>query len=258
MRSSDSRHGALPLTRAGLEAWSGSPRGRRLLAIEEREVRSVLPDFFGRHLLQIGSWGRGQRLLRGAEMLHSAVLGTVPGFGARGVVEAERLPILGKSVDAVLLPHTLEYSSSPHDLLREVSRVLTDRGRLVVLGFNPWSLWSLRGRVGLWPRALPPGGSHLTIGRLSDWLHLLEFEVVRIRRFGTRLPRGTEGGRAAGWSLAGPLLTPWLEGYMLVAKKQVIPMTRMGNPMRAQIVRPLLGRGAAVGMSGNAHSEQQQ
>lgn len=258
MRSSESRPWALALTRAGLESWIRSPRGRRLLAIEERELRSVLPDFFGRHLLQIGSWGRGQRLLRGGEMLHNAVLGTVPGLAARGLIEAERLPLLSKSVDAILLPHTLEYSSSPHELLREVSRVLTDRGRLIVLGFNPWSFWSLRGRVGLRPRALPPGGWHLGTGRLSDWLRLLGFEVTRVRRFGTRFPAGTEAGQTARWSLTGPLLAPWLEGYMLIAKKQVIPMTRIGQPLRAQIVRPLLGSGAAVGMSGNAHSESQQ
>src|SRR5262245_63937343 len=102
--------GGAPLNRHTLELWLRSPRGRRLLALEERELKRVLPDLFGRHVLQIGSWGRGDSLLASSEMLHRAVLGTVADAGADAAAlsEPERLPIQDKSVDAVLLPHCLE------------------------------------------------------------------------------------------------------------------------------------------------------
>src|SRR2546425_987337 len=138
------RSGGRPFDRHIFELWLRSARGRRLLEVEEAELARTLPELFGRHLLQIGSWGRGTRLLAASQMLHSAVLGTVRGFDEQALTQPEHLPLMAKSVDAVLLPHSLEFVRSPQSVLREVNRVLTDRGRLLVLGFNPWSFWGLR------------------------------------------------------------------------------------------------------------------
>ena len=232
------RRGGAPFNRHTLELWLRSPRGRRLLALEEREIKRVLPDLFGRHVLQIGSWGRGDKLLETSEMLHRAVLGTVPDLGAQALAEPERLPIQEKSVDAVILPHCLEFSRSPYPVLREVNRILSDRGRLVVLGFNPWSAWAWRQWLGLRYRAFPPGARFVGLGRLSDWLELLDFEVCEVRRYGVGFPwmrpSSDEGHGLGRW------LGAWSEGYLLVAKKRVIPMTLVGRLQRAA-VRPILG-----------------
>ena len=228
MRSSatSGSQGGQPFSRYALELWLRSPRGRQVQALEERELRRVLPDLFGRHVLQIGSWGRGDTLLQSSEMLHRAVIGTMPDLGAQAIAEIERLPILDKSVDAVLLPHALEFSRSPHPVLREVNRILSDRGRLIILGFNPWSAWAWRQHLGLRYRAFPAGARFVGERRLHDWLELLDFEVLEVRRFGTRwIDR---------WFRAGP------QGYLLVAKKRVIPMSLVGRRVRAH-VKTLLG-----------------
>ena len=164
--------GGRPFSRPALEQWLASPRGRELLTLEQRELGRVLAEIFGRHVLQIGSWGRGNELLGGAETLHQAVLGTIGDFGAAALTETERLPIAAKTVDAVVLPHTLEFTHSPHNLLREANRILTDRGRLFVMGFNPWGMWGLRQRLGLRYRAFPTGARFYSVGRLCDWLEL--------------------------------------------------------------------------------------
>lgn len=232
------RRGGSPFNRHTLELWLRSPRGRRLLALEERELKRVLPDLFGRHVLQIGNWGRGEQLLEASEMLHRAVLGTVPELGAHALAEPERLPIQEKSVDAVVLPHCLEFSRSPYPVLREVNRILSDRGRLVVLGFSPWSAWAWRQWLGLRYRAFPPGARFVSVGRLSDWLELLDFEVCELRRYGVGFPwtrpTSDDGGGVGRW------LGAWSEGYLLVAKKRVIPMSLVGRVQRAA-VRPILG-----------------
>lgn len=232
------RRGGEPFNRQTLELWLRSPRGRRLLTLEERELKRVLPDLFGRHTLQIGNWGRGDRLLEASETLHRAVLGTVPDLGAQALAEPERLPIAEKSVDAVVLPHCLEFSRSPYPVLREVNRVLTDRGRLVVLGFNPWSAWHWRQWLGLRYRAFPPGARFISVTRLSDWLDLLDFEVCEVRRYGVGFPwarPASEEGRGLG-----RLFGAWAEAYLIVAKKRVIPMTLVGRVQRAS-VRSILG-----------------
>ncbi|HUR41449.1 MAG TPA: methyltransferase domain-containing protein [Verrucomicrobiae bacterium] len=232
------RRGGSPFSRHTLELWLRSPRGRRLLHLEERELKRVLPDLFGRHVLQVGSWGRGDQLLETSEMLHRAVLGTVPDLGAQALAEPERLPVADKAVDAVVLPHCLEFSRSPYPVLREVNRVLSERGRLIVLGFSPWSAWNARQFLGLRYRAFPPGARFVSVSQLSDWLELLDFEVSEVRRYGVGFPwarPATDDGHGLGrW------LGQWSEGYLLVAKKRVIPMTFTGRAQRAA-VRPLLG-----------------
>ncbi|TDU30725.1 methyltransferase family protein [Panacagrimonas perspica] len=231
--------GGRQFTRPALEQWLGSPRGRELLTLEQRELGRVLPEVFGRHVLQIGSWGRGHELLEGAETLHQAVLGTVGDFGATALSETERLPIAAKTVDAVVLPHTLEFTHTPHNLLREANRILTDRGRLFVVGFNPWGVWGLRQRLGLRSRAFPAGARFYSVGRLCDWLELLDLEVTEVRRFGVGFPWNAPRSDGEPWSLAS-LTRPFAETYLLSAKKRVLPMNFVGRVQRAQ-VRQLVG-----------------
>ncbi|MBL6749244.1 MAG: methyltransferase domain-containing protein [Nevskia sp.] len=226
--------GGEPFSRYTLGLWQQSRRGRRLLALEARELRRLLPELFGRHILQIGNWGRGQRLLAGADMLHKAVLGTIGDAEVQSLVEPERLPVLSKSVDAVLLPHTLEFSRSPHDVLRESSRILTDRGRLLILGFSPWSPWGLRQRIGLRYAAFPPGARFVSTARLCEWLQLLDFEVLLIRRYGAGFPRmePRSADEPFGFhSLVGPIT----DAYLIMAKKRVLPVTLVGRQQRAQV-----------------------
>ncbi len=242
--------GAKPLDRLALEQWRQSPRAQRLMAQQIHEVGRVLPDLFGRHLLQIGSWGEDGELLAGSEMLHRAVLGTVRGQAGQALIEPERLPVAAKTVDAVLLAHTLEFARSPQSVLREVNRILTDRGRLLVLGFNPWSVWGLRQRLGLRYRAFPPGAQFVRAGRLHDWLELLDFEVTEIRRFsvgGTFPPVRSDGESFT----PAAFVTPMAGAYLLLAKKRVVPLSLIGRPARS-IVRPLIGTAAMPG----AHSTQ--
>lgn len=239
MPFSSSRSSRLPFNRYTLGLWLRSPRGQCQIELEARELRRVLPEVFGRHVLQIGSWSRGDELLQCCETLHHAVLGTVADFGAQAITLAEELPILSKSVDAVVLPHTLEFSASPHNVLREATRVLTDRGRLFILGFNPLGSWVLRQRLGLGYRAFPPPRHYYGVQRLTDWLELLDFEVTDTRRFGAGFPWTAARGQHEAWSLGG-LLAPLAESYLMVARKRVVPANFLGRAQRAQ-VKPLIG-----------------
>ena len=101
----------------------------------------------------------------------------------RAVVRVERpeeLPFATQSLDLVALPHVLESSSDPHEVLREAERVLRPEGRLVVSGLNPISLWGARQLLpGGLPWALPRPQHLIAQPRLRDWLKLLGFEPDR-------------------------------------------------------------------------------
>ncbi|MGH8444505.1 MAG: class I SAM-dependent methyltransferase [Solimonas sp.] len=220
--------------RRTLERWSESTRGQRLLHLEGRELRRLLPDIFGRHVLQIGSWAGGVHLLDGAETLHRAVLGTVMDGGAAAIIDPEHLPLPERSIDAVILPHTLEYCESPHKVLRETARVLNDRGRLFVLAFSPWGLAAWRNRLGLRPRAFPAGARFYGASRVGDWLQLLDFEIAEVRRFGTGFPWISPHSSTHPWT-PGALFAPFAESYLIVARKRVLPINLIGKAQRAQI-----------------------
>src|SRR5690606_10094438 len=102
-------------------------------------LESELQDLFGYHLLQI-SIDPTLDLTRGSRISHRFSL--TPQAKPQGalsplVSEYHSLPFSSEALDLVLLHHLLDYSQTPHQLLREVSRVLIPRGHLVIVGFNP-------------------------------------------------------------------------------------------------------------------------
>ena len=48
----------------------------------------------------------------------------------------EELPFATHSIDLVVMPHILEFTEDPHQVLREVERVLVPEGHVVITGFN--------------------------------------------------------------------------------------------------------------------------
>jgi SAM-dependent methyltransferase len=190
----------------GLAQWLATPAGRYLLEWEQHHLDLVVADLFGFHALQVGL--PELDALRANRMPHRWVGSesvepppsageTMPRAAVALNLDFDALPFDSASLDLVVLPHTLELARDPHQTLREVERVLVPEGRVVIVGFNPASLWGLRqglGRVRLGlglgkqrPLFLPATGEFLGYRRLRDWLRLLSFEVES-GRFGCYRP----------------------------------------------------------------------
>jgi SAM-dependent methyltransferase len=213
------------------------PLGRALLAAESELLAAVLEDVFGWELLQIGAWGGARELLAGSRTRSKTVI-AVPGLsaGADVIARPSQLPVTSDSIDAALLPHTLEFAADPYAILREVDRVLVGEGQLVVLGFRPWSLWGMRAR---WSRrGFPPGMRRvLPERRLREWLVLLGFEMIVTQPYLYLSPwsRGLSRGEGTGRMLR-PGLTYLLPAgaYLLKARKRVYAVTPIRPRWRAR------------------------
>jgi len=156
-----------------IQDWFQAPLGQYLLEKERAYLDDVTPDIFGFHALQIGMPGVDlMRESRIAHRLRVAASGT-PDLYAH----CHELPIATQSVDLVVLPHVLEFSEEPHAILREVDRVMMPEGRLVIVGFNPWSLWGMRSALGFSGEQYPWNGRFVSLPRVKDWLALLGFDV---------------------------------------------------------------------------------
>jgi SAM-dependent methyltransferase len=232
----------------GLHDWLQTPAGRYLLDWERARIDAAVVDIFGYHALQLGvpelnglkanrmphQWLATEHLQVGAEMsIQQPVL----------LCDYSALPFPASSLDMVLLPHTLEFSSDPHATLREVERVLVPEGRVVICGLNPASLWGLQQRrshlyrkMGFDQTFLPQAGEFIGYWRLRDWLRLLGFEV-EVGEFGCYRPGVTSEKwlqRMEWMDRAGPRWWPIFgAAYFLVAVKRVHGVRLMGAAWKA-------------------------
>jgi SAM-dependent methyltransferase len=208
-------------------AWFESPLGRSLLELEQRVIGDALGNVFGFELLQVGRWGAQLDLCSAARTQHHRCIAP-DATGPRAIrADFAALPIATASVEAVLLPHTLEYAAHPHELLREVERVLVGEGHVLACGFNPLGPWGLRHLLAR-RRYPPPARRLLSEGRLTDWLRLLGLEVVDSRRYLFQPPwQPRFAPRGRDWlERRGPSLLPPLAGaYFVKARKRVRGLT---------------------------------
>lgn len=207
----------------GLEHWLDSPQGRYVLAWEQARVADMVTDVFGFNALQLG--------LPELDYLAGNRIPFRQKAGETGPVDAScdlrQLPFAANSIDLVILPHVLEFYDDPHQILREVERVLIPDGQVVVTGFNPFSPWGLQRwlkRRTKGANGFPWSGEYLSPLRVRDWLQLLSFEVEP-GNFGCYVPPCTSGAWLQRWHFietAGGRWWPFAGGiYILRAIKRV-------------------------------------
>ncbi len=216
--------------RRRLRAWFHLPAGQLLLELEATEMERVLGDLFGYHLLQVDHPGRVD-LLGASRIRHNIIMmqEPQPGRGKAALCgSADALPFAAESLDVILLPHVLEFSPDPHQVLREVDRALIPEGYLIMTAFNPWSLWTLWRWLG-WRRRNPPwSGQFHSPSRVQDWLGLLGFDTLLVRSF-LHYPPVRHGALLRHLRLfeylgrrGGPFLGA---AYILLARKRVATLT---------------------------------
>lgn len=228
-------------------AWLATPKARLFLQYERRVVQRILPGLTGYRCVQIGSWGNDRCALESTGTLCHWQLGFDDSRSADIRFDGQHLPLASASIDVIVVAHALERVAQPHALLRECARVLSERGQMVVLAFNPLSPWALRqGLVSRRQPAFQPCSAPPSAARLCDWLRLLELEPEQLWRYGVGAPffggayemfGGSRWARCVGWSA---------QSYAIVARRHVIPRTRIGPPAWRRVTRPALARHSSV------------
>jgi SAM-dependent methyltransferase len=276
----------------GLTDWLKTPPGRYVLQWEQEHLDHAVADLFGFHALQLGlpeldalranrmphrwvateasqaSKPLNSSTLPGPDALQSEASATVRTAIALHC-DFDALPFDSNSLDLVVLPHALELARDPHLALREVERVLVPEGRVVIVGFNPASMWGVRQRLGRWRRRLslnmqrglflPGSGEFMRYRRLRDWLRLLSFEV-EAGRFGCYLPpvfSQTWLTRFAWVERVGDRWWPVFGAvYFVVAVKRVRGMRLVGM-VRTQRAVPHAAPAPVVANHHHQHSDEE-
>lgn len=214
--------------RQDLLRWFDQPLGRSLQAMEARYLRHSLDRLYGTVAIQLGHIGR-LNLLSTCNAPTRITLDCIPSASNAPVVAcSELLPFESKSVDVAVLPHTLDFADDPHEVLREVYRVLSPEGHVVILGFNPFSIWGLWHFIVKRRAKAPWNGKFLALYRVKDWLALLGFEATQGRMLYYRPPiqKSKFRNRLAFMEKIGDRWWPMGAGvYFIVARKRVVGMT---------------------------------
>ena len=241
----------MPDRYSALRAFWKMPLGKSLLTAEAQLLGEALEDVFGWEFLQVGAWGEGRELLAGCRTRRKIVVAPGSFSGSADIIaRPSALPVARDSVDAVLLPHTLEFASDPYAIVREVDRVLSGEGQLVVLGFQPLSLWGIRARSSR--AGFPPGMRRiLSVGRVREWLDLLGYEIVATRSYLHCTPWGKGAPEVAQSADHSPLLRrTWFNplpagAWILKARKRIRALTPIRPRLRekqpaviGQLVKP--------------------
>lgn len=162
-----------------LSQWEQILTGEELKHIQNDIIRRKLKLSFGHHLVKLGHLSSALDTKPCLIKHQINVAPTEVKPNVLGLIsEFDQLSFLSNSIDIVLMNHELEFASDPHQVLREIHRVLMPNGNLVLSVFNPFSLfifskiWPFKTQSPIWNARL------FSIARIKDWLVLLGFEII--------------------------------------------------------------------------------
>jgi len=237
------------------ENWYQTLSGRSSLDHLDGLCADMLSEIFGYYAIEMGLISEQHSLLQHSRITTGFTLldnkdkyrvqsqfSQKADFPSTLIATTEQLPIATDSVDLVIASHILESSSDPHQVLREIDRVLVPEGHCILIGFNPFSISQFIPKVGQFIKTRLNHHNTYKIQsatRVRDWFSLLGFEVVDMHYLGVR--PAIENKRifdALGWmerlgDYAGPVLGKM---YVIHAKKQVVAMRPDKKVWRAPAV----------------------
>ena len=215
--------------------WYKTFSGQSTLESLDGLCQDILSEIFGYYAVELGFLSgrcdllQSSRIAASFSLVNQSFTGFVNNTQTSVISTIEQLPLATDNVDLVIASHVLELSKDPHQVLREIDRVLVPEGDCVLVGFNPYNF----SRIGSHIRHSMNRKKHdykmRSIPRVRDWFSLLGFEVVDVHYVGMRPAlKNKRLYEAMGFldnlgSYAGAVFG---NIYVLHAKKRVVAMSK--------------------------------
>lgn len=235
--------------RSGVSTWL-QEKGKPILQAQQRIMAQTLPSIVGDAALQV-SVGTPIDLLKPANMPLQWLLSREQG----GHVQADPcyLPFMRRSLDLVVLHHSLDFEDDPHKVLHGAVSALTAGGTLIVIGFHPLSLYGFSRWAKIWRQPIPWQGRFIRPKKVAEWLWVLNCEVERVESACYGGPNYIDQGI---WHGLGERFWPKHGAfYLLVARKQTALMRPLpDNAAKATATPSMVGIGLACTAEQNSHN----
>src|SRR5699024_6957518 len=219
--------------RRGVGVWL-TEKGKPIFQAQQNLLVELLPSVVGDVAVQV-SVGTPVNMLLGAKMPQQWQLSREAG----GHVQADPcyLPFARRSLDLLLLHHSLDFEDDPHQVLHRAVDALAAGGTLIVLGFHPFSLFAL-GRLQQWQRPVPWQGRFLRPQKVAEWLRVLNCDVEHISSACYGGPKHIAQGV---WQRLGERYWPKHGAFcLLVARKRTAMMRPLPNKATKAGVAPTM------------------
>lgn len=241
MANNDSRQGYL-------RRWYANYPGQLLAQAENRLLNQFLPALFGYYLLEYGNLKsiftlKENRILNTLNVAEAGSNGSNPD----GYLDYAQMPFSEAAVDAVFLPHIVEFAEDVDVVLLEAGRLLMPEGYLILLGFNPYSLlglWQLAKRYFQKDERL---GRFRAMSRLIKQLKAQDFKIVTAKTCFYRPPLASRSwlNRCVFLEMLGRICWPDLgASYLIIAQKKVMPLSPIRVDWKTQVAQ--LGKQAVT------------
>ena len=226
-----------------LREFYESRRGQVARHMVRRAVRSIWPDVTGQRLLGLGFAtpylrqfkSEAERAIAFMPASQGVMHWPPEGPGVVSLVDETELPLPDYAVDRVLLVHSLENSESLRGLLREIWRVLTGDGRLLVVAPNRRGIWARSDRT-------PLGWGHPYSGaQLSRLLRDNMFTPIRTQRalYVPPVNNFTFLRSAPAWERIGARFFPTFAGVVMIESGKQLYAGTM-KPAKRKLSRPVV------------------
>lgn len=168
--------------------------GQAVLRAEAELLSPILEAQRGYHVLSVGACP-AKPLLASCTIKHQ--MEWRPSFATADhasclIADPAHLPLPNDSIDLVLLHHSLELLARPHALLKEAARVTLPKGEILILGFNPYSLWRLAQilpkNLQTKPLQVLKSARFISQNKLLDWFEFLDLKQEERQRVFHRPP----------------------------------------------------------------------
>lgn len=249
--ASDTSPEAIEVCMPVIRQWYESVAGQHTATAAEQAVAEMSNDVFGYYAVQIGELAGNYQLLKESRIrsCFSVAIDNNAGTEVDLAADPAALPLAFDNLDLVVACHVLDCTNEPHQVLREIERVLVPEGHCILIAFNPFSARGLRLS---WRKLLKRkyDQSLYTAFRLRDWFEVLGFEVQEVRAIGQRARiEQLPVIRRFSW-LQGLVSKyyPWFGPVQLIhVQKKVSKLTPWQPKLSA---RPILKPGMAVNSNG--------
>jgi|TARA_B110000444_G_scaffold121652_1_gene114447 SAM-dependent methyltransferase len=162
-----------------IQCWFKSKYGKYLISEESKVLRKIFADIGSHRMIRLGVTSASP-LFFTSNHLQTVSFGLSKDTENNAISDLSALPLSTETIDTVLLHHSLELSQDPHEVLKEASRVLKSTGHLVIVVFNPISLFGLLAYPARLISCNPLWRRHnIRCKRLVDWLKLLNIKPVK-------------------------------------------------------------------------------
>lgn len=205
-----------------MQKWYQQVSSSWVLKLESEEISRIIKNIDGVYLVQMGgsldvTYSKKSQIFMHIRFMSQFISGSILSVQTGW----QELPLLSNSVDVIVLVHLLEFIDYPARLLQEIFRALKPNGQLIILGFNPWSLWGLKKTFS---RSIPWNGRFWSRAQVKRWLTNFNYSILYSKTFCYGLLPQKKLGRKMRVLIetAGQLALP-ASGriYVLVAKKKV-------------------------------------